>query len=240
MTLNDLLECGRPLYSESGPTGFEYGQLGSCALFARAGRRMILTARHCLWQTATPSEEAIRRTIAHLWVPQHLGMIHPISFGLANPRVAHSVTYQAATDLAVIDVLNDEYTSPPHVPFFCDLDVVPFVVPKPGDKLVIAGYPKAINRIDYPENDAHGRLVPRRLDASGVYVGEGTAPLLIGMQIDDPMALASFDGMSGSPVFAIRQVRGMALAFVVGIAVREMTTRGVIDFIPTSIIRQCL
>jgi len=60
------------------------------------------------------------------------------------------------------------------------------------------------------------------------------------MQIDEPTALASHDGMSGSPVFAIRLVGGMALAFVVGIAVCEMTTRGIIDFIPTAITCECL
>jgi hypothetical protein len=66
------------------------------------------------------------------------------------------------------------------------------------------------------------------------------SPSLLAMQLDDHTMLASADGMSGSPVFAVRQTGGLTYAGFAGIAVREMTTRGTIDFIPARIILQCL
>ncbi len=145
-----------------------------CPVILRAGQRMVFTARHCLWKSPRPCEASIRATIEHLWIPENLCISRPESLGLANPRVAHAENYRAASDLVIIDVLDTNSSAGP--PFFCDLGVVPLYKPNLGDKLVVSGFPKAINRIEYPEGEVEGKLRPSRCDAGGIFVGEGTAP----------------------------------------------------------------
>jgi hypothetical protein len=151
-------------------------------------------------------------------------------------RVGSSTTHVAASDIAVIDVANEPS---PEMVDFCDLASFPLCTPELGDKLVIAGYPKLINEIQYPE-DEDGKLKPRRLLTSGSSVGEGTAPGLHAMLLDKPDTLASYNGMSGSPVFRIRAVGAQTLAELAGLAVREMTSAGTLDFIPARVLERVL
>ena len=200
MTLESLSNCSRPLYLETDIEGIDYGQVGSCFLVSKGGLLRVVTARHCLWPDKQPKPEDISGTVEHLWVPQVLTDAQPNCFGFTQARVGSSTTHLAASDIAVIDVANEPA---PETGDFCNLTSFPLCTPKPGDKLVIAGYPKLINEIHYPEK-ADGKLKPRRLLTSASFVAEGTAPGLHAMLLDNPDTLASYNGMSGSPVFRSR------------------------------------
>jgi hypothetical protein len=236
MTLESLLNCARPLYLETEIEGFDYGQVGSCFLVRNSNLLWVVTARHCLWPNQQPKLAEIGGVIERLWVPQVLADANPTCFGLTQARVALSATHVAASDIVVIDVANEP---PPETADFCDLASFPLCTPRSGDKLVIAGYPKIVNEIQYPQANG-GRLKPKRLLASGSFLPEATAPALHAMLLDKPDTLASYNGMSGSPVFRVRTLGGQTLAELAGLAVREMTSTGTIDFIPSCVLERVL
>ncbi len=192
MTLENLLNCSRPLYLETDIEGVDYGQVGSCFLVRRGNLLWVATARHCLWLDQQPKVEEVSAVVERLWIPQALADVRPMSFGFMRVRVGSSATCAAAADIAVIDVANEPL---PETVDFCDLASFPLCTPEPGDKLSIAGYPKLINEIQYPEKEG-GKLKPRRLLTSGSFVGKGTAPGLIAMLLDEPDTVASCDGMA--------------------------------------------
>lgn len=236
MTLESLLKCARPLYLETDIEGVDYGQVGSCFLVRNGSRLWVATARHCLWCVQQPKPEEIGATVERLWVPQVLSDPQPTCFGFTEARVGSSITHVAASDIAVIDVANEPA---PKTADFCDLSSFPLCTPEPGDKLVIAGYPELINEIQYPE-DEDGKLKPRSLQMSGSSVGEGTAPGLHALLLDKRDTLASYNGMSGSPVFRVRDVGARTFVELAGLAVREMTSAGTIDFIPARVLKRVL
>ncbi len=236
MTLEGLLSCARPLYLETEIEGFDYGQVGSCFLVRNSNILWVMTARHCLWPNRQPKLAEIGGVIERLWVSQLLIDATPMCFGFTQARVASSPTHVVASDVVVIDVANDP---PPETADFCDLATFPLCTPLSGDKLVIAGYPKIVNEIQYPQANG-GKLKPKRLLASGSFLPEGTAPALHAMILDKPDTLASYNGMSGSPVFRVRTLGSQTFAELAGLAVREMISTGTIDFIPSRVLETVL
>lgn len=236
MTLERLLSCVRPLYLETEIEGVDYGQVGSCFLVRNSNILGVVTARHCLWSNRQPTLAEIGSVIERLWVPQALVDATPTCFGFTKARVASSPTHVAASDIGVIDVANDP---PPETADFCDLATFPLCKPLSGDKLVIAGYPEIINEIQYPQANG-GKLKPKRLLASGSFLPEGTAPALHTMLLDKPDTLPSYNGMSGSPVFRVRTLGSQTFAELAGLAVRERTSTGTIDFIPSCVLETVL
>jgi hypothetical protein len=236
-TLGDILNCSRPLYLESNIEGFDYGQTGSCFLLRIGDRLRVVTARHCLWQNPRPELNQIRSTVENLWIPQRMVDKSPLSFGFTSARAASSSTHASACDFVVIEISCDPW---PDTSDFYDLATSSSSIAKCGDKLVVAGYPQLINEIRYPDENQDGKLKPRRLMASGIFVGEGTAPMLNAMRLDEPEKLASYNGMSGSPVFLVRKQGPGTLAELVGVAVRELRSAGIIEFIPTRLLVSAL
>lgn len=161
----------------------------------------------------------------------------PLSFGFTSARVGSSSSHAAAADIAVLDVLSDP---PPDTSDFYDLASGPLCLPGQSAKLVVSGYPKPINEIQYPDEDRDGKLKPRRHIASGFFAGEGTAPMLGAIGLDAPDTLVSYNGMSGSPVFLVRTAGLQTFASLAGLAVREMTSSGTIDFVPAPLLRRVL
>jgi hypothetical protein len=60
--------------------------------------------------------------------------------------------------------------------------------------------------------------------------------MLNGMRLDEPEKLASYNGMSGSPVFLVRTHGTATLAELVGVAVSERRSAGIIEFIPARLL----
>jgi hypothetical protein len=147
------------------------------------------------------------------------------------------MTHAAALDLAVLEVSCDPQ---PDTSDFYDLPNSSLCLAERGDKLVVAGYPQLINEIQYPDENQDGILKPRQLTASGIFVGEGTAPMLNAMRLDEPKILVSYNGMSGSPVFIVRTQGLRTFVELAGLAVREMGSAGTIEFIPTQLLRKAL
>ena len=161
---------------------------------------------------------------------------HLACFSFTRASLGSSATHVAASDIAVIDVANEPS---PETTDFCDLASFPLCTPVSGDKLVIAGYPKMINEIEYPEAGG-GKLKPKRLKMSCSFLPEGTAPVLHSMFLDQPDTLASYNGMSGSPIFRVRTLGVQTFAELAGLAAREMTSSGTIDFIPSTVLERIL
>ncbi len=139
----------------------------------------------------------------------------------------------SACNFAVIEISCDPW---PDTSDFYDLATSSLSIAKCGDKLVVAGYPQLISEIHYPDENHDGKLKPRRLMASGIFVGEGTAPMLNAMRLDEPEKLASYNGMSGSSVFLVRKQGSRTLAELVGVAVSELRSAGIIAFISTRLL----
>jgi hypothetical protein len=237
MTLDHIFDCSRPLYLESEIAEIDYGQIGSCFLIRSAIRLFVVTAGHCLWQHRQPTQELIRAVAQTLWIPQRMNDSSPVSFGFTAASAALSTTHASACDFAVIEISHDPL---PETTDFYDLGAASLSIPSSGDKLIIVGYPKIINEIEYPNEQQNGKLKPRRLVASGRFVGEGTAPMLDAMQLDEPEKLLSYNGMSGSPIFLLKRQGLGTKVELVGVAVRESKSAATIDFIPTRLMLTAL
>ena len=107
MTLEQLPRLTlKALYLETDIEGIDYGQNGTCTLLKDQGRFIIVTALSLpLAEYATDRGRNPLLHPEHLWIPQTLTTSRPESFGLCNPRVARSPTHRAASDFAVVGVL---------------------------------------------------------------------------------------------------------------------------------------
>ena len=227
LTLEETNYCARPLYMLTGTEGYEVGQIGSGTLLKHEGRLLVATARHCLRSEADRSEEEYISLVGNLWIPQSLEHFEPYTVeGVFFVERARSL--RAASDLAIIQI---------HAPHsdsnFCDLDSVPMHTPSIGDRLMMAGYPKATSMI-LPLGPQKGEYFAGPVVLSGICNGEGTAPGLLSLRIEEPLILSTCDGMSGCPVFLVYPPDAPRIAALVGIAVREMQSTGCIDFIPAT------
>lgn len=97
----------------------------------------------------------------------------------------------------------------------------------------VIGYPSERSNID----PASQELRTDRVVLLGKYKGKSLLPYLHQIQVENTHDLASFDGLSGSPVFMwSTSVRTQPKPILCGMAIRATASSGLIHFLPVSIL----
>ena len=106
-----------------------------------------------------------------------------------------------------------------------------------SSKFFAVGYPKTHNFVDY----ASSTIKMGQVLLEGAYIGDGVADECHEGKFLNPLGITDFDGMSGSPVFSVRNVIGPApTPRFCGLAIRGGAVGGQIHFLSANVIRLAL
>jgi hypothetical protein len=221
--LTELLECAKPLLFEDGWQDYEYSGGGTFFLAKYERRFYGITAQHCL---RGRDKNAIR-----LMLDEEA----PSSEKFMQLRSVHELNDpdtgpEDYSDVALLRIDEAELTDGQRVSErFLKLDKIrnQRVLLDPGEKLVTRGFPNSLGAIDYDRR----KIRVQALTFDGLYAGRTDASRVHRFQFSDSTGVTDLNGMSGSPVFVLRQTeQGLRYLFG-GMIIQGSTTAGVARFI---------
>jgi hypothetical protein len=152
----------------------------------------------------------------------------------------HLVTIEADHDWADVGMLEASKTAlvGESGVFPLDLDVLLQceVAPQAGDALVVPGYPKCINDVDYEKS----AIKKQAYFPSGKYVGNTSQDGVHRCALSGTTLVDSVDGMSGSPVLSIQFINDLPCFSFVGMVIRGSVTAGHVDFVTAPVLKHIL
>jgi hypothetical protein len=190
-TLIGLGSYAHPLIFETGLDGAEYGIAGSCFLINYRGEHFVLTAKHCLTGSNGNEVRIALNPKTKSFLP--LKQLHKAESNPPNQNYADVAIFEAAPEL--LQAEEQDFLEALQLD---DLKLAEFQL-KQDTKLVVPGFPKALNEVDYDRYVLH----TQRYLPSAEYDGAADRPGIHRMQFDDLSHIDWPDGMSGSPVFFI-------------------------------------
>jgi hypothetical protein len=229
MKLGELLDCAKPLIFEDGWDGYEYSGGGTFFLAKYKGRFYGITARHCLRDR---DKNAIRLMFdesaqsAEPFMP--LRCVHELN----DPKTG----LENYTDVALMEIDESELTENQRLSTrFLDFDdLAPrHAIIDGGEKLVIRGFPNCLGGIDY---DAQ-KIRIQSFMFDGTYGGRSGTPQVETLIFEElPNDISSLAGLSGSPLFLLRQdERGLHYLFA-GMVIERIIDSRTIRFIRCGVI----
>lgn len=207
-TIADLCHSARPVCFDNKDAEYDYSLEGTAFLVRLRGALFAVTAEHVLKQYRPD----------RVLIPYEEGSEHFLPFDDAFRFRTQETEDTDHCDLAVFSVaerLVDKALFDESKVY--DLDAERrFPVPV-GMKLVVHGFPDPINEVDY---DAR-HLSMQRLSISATACGNSRWIGVKELDFDADADMATFSGMSGSPVFAIRPLnRTQSAAMLDGMLIR--------------------
>ena len=194
MKLGDLVNCALPVMSEYESEEYPYFFGGTCFLVQFSERLFIVTARHVLKDKSIQDLRIPRRpasrtflTLRHVWTApdihlegddpdQHDWAIFEVEAPAPGDKDALAPPFELqVTNLAKLNKFPEGY------------------------KLVVRGFPKELSAIDFEAL----RIKWQAFAGTGLYVGPTRWERCHTLRLDEPDKLASYDGLSGSPVFLV-------------------------------------
>jgi hypothetical protein len=130
----------------------------------------------------------------------------------------------------------DNFFDTPLVAQDIEQGIFPAEYLKPNDELWIIGYPAESNCIDYDSREIKNTRSILRAN----YKGRSVLDHCHELAIESSIKLESFDGLSGSPIFHMKQIIGNEDATVypllVGMLIRGTASSGIAHFVSVSVI----
>jgi len=224
-------ETSRPVIFESEDSYYQYWRKGSSLLIA--------STRHYYWATAVHVLSNMGGSAESLRI-----------FPSDDSRVSlpfnelYSITHSESDDPEHRDVimlridLSDFVASgdAPLVAQYLENGVQPASSLKPDSVLWIIGYPAESNLIDYDR----AAIRSTRSVVRALYRGEAVSDHCHTLSVETTLSLESFDGLSGSPVFYLREerIRGELVCFpiLVGMLLRGTASSGLCHFVCSSVL----
>ena len=225
MKLADLVECSLPLLAEGKDDAYPYWFGGTCFLVRYQGDLFVVTANHCL-KNKTKDEVRVQR--------------HPASDTFLTLTALFTQHKEALheddpdqDDWAVLQVEVMDSCDPTATPL--DLDATPDATQLTGTKLVVRGYPKGLSGIDY---DAL-KIRWQAFAGSAAYEGRPSwSERCHTLVLDDVAGVESIDGLSGSPVFALKPEHGNKLSYsFAGMALRGSKESKLVHILEAPVVR---
>lgn len=196
--LESLAQTVQPLIFETGLEEYPYSIKGTVFLVRYQQRPYVVTANHALRPEDTAPICVLPSDTSREIIP--LGRVFFV------PR---SLNSDDSVDVAVIDI-NLETVLHPDVAMarLVDLEKAcgDWESIRPDASFFILGFPAEVQEVKYET----GELGTLRVMLNGRYAGRSFGESIHSMKVDDTCGLKSFDGFSGSPVFAT--VRGESQA----------------------------
>ncbi len=231
MSLGDLLKCARPIIFEDNLEGYEYSGSGTFFFARYSGRFYGITAKHCLRDR---DKDSIRLLLIDA----------PKGAELVPIRTLHTIEdppegMEDWADLAFMELRDESLTeAQKKAPWFVDFDVLirMGVSMRPGDVLVTRGCPSCIFRIDYEAL----KILTGFFSVDGTYAGRGIDKNTHVFKFSDLSQIENPNGMSGSPVFKIKETEHGVDYWFAGVILRSTKASGIAFFVDWSVVFQAL
>jgi hypothetical protein len=224
-SLETLGAFARPLIFDSGVEGYDYGISGTCFLARFRGRKLVITAKHCLKGSDGNDVRIARDSETNSFLP--LKQMHKVE---GDSDYCDLVVLEAAPELL-------SYEESSRIPYL-DLDQL-----KPrtrnipvGTRLVLPCFPKDLNEVDYDRFVIH----EQRYMPAGTFTGRTSDPGIFGITFGELSQVSSIDGMSGCPVFSIEEHSNLHYFGFAGMVIRGSVTSLSARFIASEVIFQAL
>lgn len=193
-TLGTIGNCTTPLMFEDTSIEEElYGIAGTCFLARYRGHLFAITAQHCLAQENGNDVRLALNPETKSFLP--LKNLHRAVSKPANQDFADIAVFEAAPEL-----LEAEDRKSLHVLALDPLRIASIEI-KANAKLVVPGFPKFLNAVDYDRFVIH----TQRYLPSGNYRGQSNKLGIHSMEFDDLEQIDWPDGMSGAPVLFVEE-----------------------------------
>lgn len=227
--LAKLARSVQPLVFETGIEATPYSVLGTAFLVGYEGSPYVLTARHSL-----NPENIGPICIFPSDTSQHIIPLKDVFF---VPREEFSEDF---VDLAVMTIDVSRITQE-DVAQATLIDLARasgnWIADSQNAEFVILGYPADHSFVDYDNQ----MLRTDRVTLHAKYVGPSISPHLYEVEISEPHELTTFNGFSGSPIFAWAPRPGVPTApALCGMAIRGSSESGRIHFLDRSVLFDAL
>ncbi|MBW8365592.1 MAG: hypothetical protein K0M39_13680 [Rhizobium sp.] len=193
LELNHLRQCSRPVVFETGIPSAPYSIAGTAFLVAFHRTLFVITARHVV------RDHPVNRL-----------RIFPSDRSIEGLRLSdwwHIEDPKNDPDSSDILLIRADLTNVPksirksnHLLHLTPPSVSEWFDDRYISRFFLFGYPSATNEADY----AHSKLQLQQFFLPGRYVGPSIAHNCHELLIENPLNLSDFNGLSGSPVFCLR------------------------------------
>jgi hypothetical protein len=194
MKLGELVNCALPVLSEYDSDEYPYFFGGTCFLVKHRGDLFVVTARHVLKQKPVEDLRIPRRPSSRTFLTLRTSWTAPDE--LLQCEDPDQYDWQIVrADWPELDA-DDPLSS------VLDLDAIPSATMKvlpEGYKMVVRGFPTQLSAIAFEAM----RIKWQAFAGTGMYVGPASWHKCHTLRLDEPDAVASYDGLSGSPVFVV-------------------------------------
>ena len=224
-----LRRCAHAVVFETGVRATPFSVAGTAFLVRFHNSLFLLTARHVVLNVpkehlaiiVSPSGERLR--LRERWNIRVEGGEHDESDLVIFRTDPSGLSTKTRRSNTLIDL-----TSTNVADWFDDRDTAVFF---------LFGYPKTVTEPDYERS----KVDKNQTLLHGSYIGHSIVDGCFELSVQNPLALPSFDGMSGSPVFSLSTVLwGRAQPKFCGMALRGTTGSGRVHFLGSETILNAL
>ncbi len=229
MTVQDLLNCAKPLLFENEEEDYQYSLGGTCFLAKFRGSHYAITASHCL--RGYPYE-AVR--IDH--DPQDSSFLPLSCFHRIEPPTSSDTDWADVTLIEVAEKLLTEHKRNSSDWLDVDYLIQRDLSLHPGMQLAFRGFPFETGEIDYDEKS----IARAGFCADASFVRQSSYYRCHIVKFNDLTQIKDVNGLSGSPLFPIVPVEGGSAYHFAGMLIRGSSALGLGYFIETSVIFRAL
>lgn len=230
--MSQFEEACRPVIFEGEHVEFPYWGKGSSFLIANTQNFFWVTASHVLVNMggSVNSLRIFPSDNSRISLP--FNEQYTVNKGWADDEDYKDV-FMLRIDLSGFDRSGDA----PLVAQDIDIGVLPAEDLKPNDELWIIGYPSESNSIDYYDARA---IKNTRSVLRAIYKGASISDHCHELTIESSIKLESLDGLSGGPVFHMKQEtnngESVIYPMLVGMLLRGTASSGIAHFVSSSVI----
>lgn len=224
-------EASRPVIFEQEHAEFSYWGKGSSFLIANSNNYYWVTASHVLINMGG------RAASLRIFPSDNSKISVPFNEQyMVNKGSIHDEDYE---DVFMLRIDLNEFDSSGDAPLIAqDIDqgILPAEQLEPNDELWVIGYPSESNFIDYDSCE----IKNTRSVLRAVYRGRSASDHCHELIIESSIKLENYDGLSGSPVFHMKELNrnGQVAVYplLVGMLLRGTASSGIAHFVRSSVI----
>ena len=224
--LDHLRQCARPMVFETGIRSAAFSIAGTAFLVGFHRALFVITARH----------------VVRDW-PVHKLVVYPSDRSRNGLRLSdwwHVEDDENEPDSSDLFLVCAELTNVPksirkssHLLHLTPPHVSDWFKDRHSATFFTFGYPKVVNEADY----AKSQIKTQQFFLRGTYVGPSVSGGCHELLLRNPLDLPDFNGLSGSPVFCLRnEVAAPTQPTFCGMALRGTSSSGRMHFLEASVI----
>lgn len=224
--LDHLRQCARPMVFETGIEGAAFSIIGTAFVVGFHRALFVVTARHVVRD-----------------LPVHRLVLYPSDRSKNGLRLSDCWYVEDddnEPDSSDLFLVRAELTKVPksirrssHLLHLTPPQVSDWFKDRHSATFFIFGYPMVVNEADY----AKSQINTQQIFLHGTYVGPSMADRCHELLLKNPLGLPDFNGLSGSPVFCLRnEIAAPTQPTFCGMALRGGASSGRIHFLEASVI----